>query len=187
MLPPNRCFVKAVSASRSSSGVRARDCGYNQKVVTHTPPTMPFLRFSGLPRSPSSQGKGAGRGPNHISSCTLREMGAGCGDMLGGDAAARAFKLRLCILREPVPSAFAIVAAPQCCLQESCPCGQRTRISSFHVWVLWLVRDFAVHRSTRRFGSFVFTMSAQALTQRCHGCHDSLGLCTAAQSLARLE
>ena len=75
---------------------------------TH-PPTMPFLRFSGLPRSPSSQGKGAGRGPNHISSCTLREMGAGCGDMLGGDAAARAFKLRLCILRVPVPWAFAIV------------------------------------------------------------------------------
>ena len=78
-------------------------------------------------------------------------------------------------------------AAPQCCLQESCPRGQRTRISSFHVWVLWLVRDFAVHRSTRRFGSFVFTMSAQALTQRCHGYHDSLVLCTAAQSLARLE
>ena len=76
---------------------------------THPPPTMPFLRFSGLPRSPSSQGKGAGRGPNHISSCTLREMGAGCGDMLGGDAAARAFKLRLCILRVPAPWAFAIV------------------------------------------------------------------------------
>ena len=30
-------------------------------------------------------------------------------------------------------------------------------------------------------------MSAQALTQRCHGYHDSVVLCTAAQSLARLE
>ena len=43
------------------------------------------------------------------SSCTPREMGAGFGDMQGGDAAARASKLRLSIPRVPVPRACVIV------------------------------------------------------------------------------